>query len=352
MSASPTSLTAVLLPGATTDPEALTATLESVRAEAGGDVPIVVVRPPADLDLAAFVTAAERAGIAVVDPERVADGSGLVAFARVGDRWRSGTLAPRRRPLEAHPTAVLAIAGHRRVASDDAENGVLVDAPLPPLDAAELLLRPCVEASAVLVRPTVLDAAALALLQRPHGDAVLWSRLVERHGHLPSGETAADVRLDPDRHGFRASVSRDAMLTAVADPDGDVDRPGASTVRRELLRRLFVETTELADVDLADWLGPAAATSSRAVGVVEDLQWALSRQREALVAERVRWPRGEVAEEDRVEVALDVEQVRLTDAASAIGAELMVRESVIVRLEAELAQRDAVIARIRQGATS
>lgn len=351
MSASPATLTVVLLPGATTDPEALAGTLASVRGEAGDDALIVVVRPPADLDLDAFVAAAELAGIAVVDPESVAHGSGLLAFVRAGDRWRTGTLAPRRRPLEAHPTAVLAIAGHRRVTSDD-QDGVLVAAPLPPLDAAELLLRPCVEASAVLVRPAALDAVALALLQRPHGDAVLWSRLVERHGHLPSGETAADVRLDPDRHGFRATVSRDAMLTAVADPDGDEERPGASTVRRELLRRLFVEATELTDVDLTGWLGPAAAASSRAVGVVEDLQWALSRQREALVAERVRWPHGEVAEEDRVDVALDVEQVRLTDAASAIGAELMVRESVIVRLEAELAQRDAVIARIRQGETS
>lgn len=346
-----TSLTVVLLPGATTDRAALAATLESVRGETGGDAPIVALRPPTDLDLSAFIAAAERAGVAVVDPESVADGPGLVAFARIGDRWRTGTLAPRRRPLDAHPTAVLAIAGHRRVASDD-ENGVLLAAPLPPLDAAELLLRPCVESSAVLVRLAALDAAALTLLQRPHGDAVLWSRLVERHGHLPSGEIAADVRLDPDRHGFRATVSRDAMLAAVADPDGDEERPGASTVRRELLRRLFVETTELADIDVSGWLGPAAAVSSRAVGVVEDLQWALSRQREALVAERVRWPHGEIAEEDRVDVALDVEQVRLTDAASAIGAELMVRESVIVRLEAELAQRDAVIARILQGETS
>jgi hypothetical protein len=346
VSTSPPGLTVVLLPGTTTDPVALAATLASVRGEAGEDAAIVAVRPPADLDGEAFVAAAEVAAVPVVDPASVAGDAGLLAFVRAGDRWREDTLEHRRRPLAAHPTAVLSIAGHRRVGADD-DAGVPVAAPLPPLDAASLLLRPSVEASAVLVRAAALDATAITLLQRPHGDAVLWSRLVERHGHLPSGEIAADVRLDPDRHGFRATAPRDAMLAAVADPDGDDERPGASMVRRELLRRLFVETDELTDVDLAGWLGPIAAESPRAVGVVADLQWALSRQREALVAERVRWPLGEVAEDDRVEIALDVEQARLTDAATAMGAELMVRDSMVRRLQAELAQRDGLIARLQ-----
>ncbi|MFA4927718.1 MAG: hypothetical protein WC558_04325, partial [Patulibacter sp.] len=258
------------------------------------------------------------------------------------------TLAARRRPLDAHPTAVLAVAGHHRVPSGGDGDGLRVSAPMPPLEPADLLLRPRVEAAAVLVRSELLDATALELLHRPHGDAVVWARLIGEHGHLPSGEIAADVRLDPERHGVRSASRTDAMLAAVSDPTSDDDPAGHATIRRELLTRLFVEADDHADVDVLTWAGPAAAASARVRGVVGDLEWALRRQREALVAERVTWPAGRVDDDERITSALDLERVRLGTELAEIYAELRVRDATIRRLEAEVAQRDRRIRRLEE----
>ncbi|MBF6620157.1 MAG: hypothetical protein ITG02_07985 [Patulibacter sp.] len=332
----------VLLPGATTDADELSATVAAVRAEAGEDAEIVAVRADAGSDGGAFSDVVDAVGIPRVDADRIVEDATLIAFARIGDRWRPGTLLARRRPLEAHPSAVISIAGHHRVPRHDGEAaGLVVPAPLPPQSADTLRLRTQVEASAVLVRSTALDAAALELLQLPHGDGVVWARVVGDHGHLPSGEIAADVRLDPRRHGFRSEARIETLLDAVTDPRlGDEEPEGTSVVRRELLRRLFIETNEMTEVDVGSWIGPAAAASPRAAAVVADLQWALQRQREALVAERVRWPEGRVTEDEAIPAAIDLERIRLSGAIAEFGIELRVRDAQIQRLEAELARRD------------
>jgi hypothetical protein len=340
-------LTVLLLPGATGDADAFSATLSSVRPELPDDATLAVVRDADASNHAVFVAAAGAAGVLPIDAETVASRPGIVGFARLGDRWRPGTLAARRRPLEAHPTAVLSIAGHHRFTPDGGD-GLTVAAPLPPLEPQALLLRPRVEASAVLVRARALDAAAVALLHRPHGDAVVWSRLVAHYGHLPSGEIAADVRLDPERHGFRTAARLDAMLDEVAGDEGDEDPDGWSSIRRELLRRLFVEAEQHNEIDVTTWLGPIAASSPRGRGVVADLQWALRRQREALVAERVRWTAGTVRDDEVLHGTLDLERIRMATVVSKLHGEMRVRDSTIQRLEAELDARDSTIERLER----
>lgn len=340
-------LTVLLLPGGTTDAHAFTESLASVRAELDDGATFAVVRDIDGLGHGSLVAAAAAAGILAVDADAVASTPGVVGFVRVGDRWRPGVLAARRRPLAAHPTAVLSIAGHQRVAPGETD-GLAVPAPLPPLEPGALLLRPQVEASAVLVAARVLDASAVELLHRPHGDAVVWSRLVAHHGHLPSGEIAADVRLDPERHAFRSAARIDAMLDAVTADDGDVEPAGRSSVRRELLRRLFIEAEQHDEVDVATWLGPVAARSARARGVVDDLQWALRRQRETLIAERVRWTAGTVRDDEVLHGSLDLERIRMGTTLAEFHAEMRVRDSTIQRLQADVAARDSTIERLRR----
>lgn len=340
-------LTVLLLPGATDEADAFSATLASVRPELDDDATLAVVRDADAPGQQALVAAAAAAGVLPIAAATVAANPGTVGFARIGDRWRPGALAARRRPLEAHPTAAISIAGHHRT-TPDGSDGLTVSAPLPPLDPDTLLLRPRVEASAVLVDAAAIDAAAIHLLHRPHGDAVVWSRLVAHHGHLPSGEIAADVRFDPERHGFQTAARLDAMLETVTGDDGDDDPPGRSTVRRELLRRLFIEAEEHNEVDVATWLGPGTAVSPRVLGVIADLQWALRRQREALLAERVRWTAGTVRDEDVMGGTLDLERIRMASELDEFHGEMRVRDSTIQRLRAELAARDSTIERLQR----
>jgi hypothetical protein len=325
-------LAVVLLPG----PGSMSSTLASVRREVGTQVPVLL--------LSSEHHAPEQSGgLVSATPAEVLAVADVLAFARAGDRWRPGALAARLRPLSAHPTAVLAVAGH--VVVDSAGREVLVArAPMPPFEATELLLHPSIEPAAVLVRSAALDETALELIARPHGDAVVWSEIVRQHGLLPSTEIAADVALDGDRHGHDPRARTEALLTAIRAGNAP-QALGAATLRRELLRRLYVEPEfGLSEVDLAELF--AADCTPAVVAAIEDLQWALERQRDALAVERLRWVHGEIDPVDRIPGAteVDVQDARLK--AEELWNEIKVRDAEIARQQAEIARRDATIDRL------
>lgn len=320
-------LAVVLLAAAGAEPEAVAATVASIRAEAGDGV--------------ALLTAGTDA------PEAILGAGALLAFARPGDRWTPGTLEARLRPLRARPDAALAIAGHALRAPAGDGRLLVVPAPLPPVDPVDLLLRASVEPSAVLVRAAALDRELLALLEHPHGEAVVWSRLAQAHGLLPSGEVAAEVPFDPERHGHAPGSDHGALEAAAAQACG----PEGSAVRRELLRRryLVADAPPTRETDLAALLGRAPGPSE-AAAVVSDLQWALERQREALDLERIGWPAGELAPDELPDKLPDEELITLQHAAASFGAEIALRDAKIRRLEAEVYRRDAIIAQLRPAA--
>jgi hypothetical protein len=267
----------------------------------------------------------------------------ILAFARTGDRWRPGALEHRLRPLAAHPTAALSVAGH--VIVNAAGEPVLeVPAPMPPYDPAQFLLRPSVEPSAALVKSSALDAMALELLTRPGGDAAVWSELARSHGLVPSREIAADVLLDPARHGHAPQARTAALLEAVRSLGRD-QLGGASVVRRELLRRLYLEpdseATEVAP-ELAELLSAQAGRAPAAV--TADLLWMLDRQRDALRAERVRWAQGEVDPEEELPTTADEELWDARLDIQRLRSEVSALASEVRRLDAEVELRDAQLA--------
>jgi hypothetical protein len=313
-----------LLPGPG-DPDK---TLASVRAEAGPDVPIL--------------TLTEGGG------ERLRASAETIAFARAGDRWREGTLAARLRPLIAHPNAMLAVAAHVLVDSDG--NEVLtVAAPPLPVDPAELLLRAAVEPAAVLVRASALDESSLALLLCPHGDRVVWSRLVRKSGIVRSGEVAAEVLLDPNRHGSHPEQHTQTLLAAVVQAEAVGTDAPVSAMRRDVLRRLYLGADPAPEpIDLTVLLGPGPAVGDRAAAVVADLQWALERARETLAAERVSWPPGVERDDDAPGLFVEEELLDLRAAVRKMMTEVEERDALLRHYEAEIRRRDATISRLAQ----
>jgi hypothetical protein len=330
------SLAVVLLPG----PGSMTATLDSVRTEVDPDTSIVRLASSDYTD--AGVDDAVMS-VPTTGPHEVLTAADLLTFVRAGDRLLPGALRARLAPMTAHPNAVLGIAGHTLVTRDGVEV-MTIRAPTLPLDRVELLLHAHVEPAAVMVRAAVLDAAALTLLLRPHGDAVLWSRLAQDHGLLPSGEIAANVQIDPERHGHAPQARVAALLESVASFDS-ADIVGQSTVRRELLRRLYLEPTvdpALTALDLSDVFAQSLGKRADFGALVTDLQWALERQRDALSAERTPWSRGEVPATDALPELADEELQDLRTKAEMLWHEILIRDATIRRLEAELRNAVAV----------
>jgi hypothetical protein len=314
-----------LLPG----PGDADATRASVRAEAGADVPVVTL---------AEGKAAELLGMAET-----------IAFARAGDRWSTGTLAARLRPLAAHPTAALAVAAHVLV---DVDGRAVLTVPPPPLplDPVELLLRARVEPAAVLVRADALDATALELLLRPHGEVVVWSRLARAGGLVRSSEVAAEIPLDAERHGAHRGTRTAALLAAASDPAATPDALGASTVRRELLRQLYLDAgPDPQPADLIDLVGGAGEAGAEATAVIADLQWALERARDALADERAPWPESPERDEDAPGQYVEEELFDLRAAVRTMGSDVEVRDALLRRYEAEILRRDAIISRLTGG---
>lgn len=327
------SLAVVLLPG----PGAIATTYASVRAEVGEHVPVRWLIREDDGSPPSPMVSDLPAGIERATAQELLATAEVLAFARAGDRWRPGTLAARRRPLSAHPTAVLGVAGYALV--DRTGRELLVRrAPLPTVDPVEQLLCSAIEPSATLVRSAALDARSLALIAEPHGDAVVWSELVRRHGLLPSMEIAADVALDPDRHGHEPRARTESLLAGIRADAAPSDALGSTTLRRELLRRLYIEpqlAPELAGIELASLF--ATDTDADVRATIDDLQWTLERQHDALAAERLRWGSGEVDPSDRVMPGTDLELLDTRLKLEELWRELKVRDAEIVRMKAELA---------------
>lgn len=328
-------LAVVLLPG----PGAVVETLASVEREVGEDVPL--------LSLATGENAPAVSGgrLASATPEETLARADVLAFARAGDRWCAGALEARLRPFNARPAAMLGVAGHVVV---DARGGevMTVRAPVPSIDADELLLRRLIEPATVLVRSDALDTAGLELIARAHGDALVWSRIVHAHGLVPSMELAAEVALDVERHGHAAHTRLPVLLAAIGDAEACAG-PGGSTLRRELLRRLYLEPQldpALEAIDLAALLG--ASSSTRLAAAIEDLQWALERQFDALTVERLGWAHGEIRPEDRIPETTEVDLLDAQLKAEEFWNEIKVRDAEITRLHMEIARRDATIDRL------
>jgi hypothetical protein len=328
-------LAVVLLPG----PGAIEATLTSVRSEIDKKVPLLRLAPKA------CESSEQPPALVSATPQEILTAADVLAFARAGDRWCAGALAARMRPLSAHPTAMLSVASYVLMDSAGAEVRV-THAPMPPINANELLVHPSIEPAAVLVRSSALNDAALELIASPYGDAAVWSEIVRRYGLLPSGEIAAEVALDPDRHGHDPTMRTKALLAAL-HAGKTSEEPGSSTLRRELLRRLYVEPLNdpgLAELDIATLF--AANTTPAIVAAIADLRWALERQRDALATERLRWGYGEIDAVDSIPATTDADLQDALLKAEEIWNEVKVRNAEIERLKAEIMRRDAEIARL------
>jgi hypothetical protein len=318
----------VLIPG----PGSASETLGSLDEEIARSVPLVGF---------GFTESDDLGGVGVArSADEVIRTAETLAFVRRGDRLRDGALTARLRPFAARPGAVLSVAGYRLVDSDGSEIRT-APPPLPPFEPHSLLLAPAVEASAVLVRSEALDPTALDLIVRPHGDAVVWGRLAARFGLVPSAEIAADVRLDPARHGHAPAVRLAALLEFARSGELSTSAPDGIVLRRELLRRLYIEpeTPDPPPLDLSETFRGAEAL------VLADLQWALERQRDALAAERVTWSQGVVAPEDEIATDLDLLDARML--VDELHHHIMVRDTELIRLGALVEQRESLIARLQ-----
>jgi hypothetical protein len=347
-------LAVVVLPGCNVRGDSATASIESVMAEVDAGTPIVALAdrgPELDDRDVDEMNSLVSVGLSVFEPGEALQLADVLAFVRPGDRWCPGTLEIRRRQLDGHPRAAFSVAAHELV---DAEGStvLIVRAPSPPIDPIELLMRPSIEPATVLVRVPSMDGIALSLLTRTHGDAVLWSRLARADGFVSSGEIAAKVPIDPERHGFAPRV-RTAQLIAAASCLAPLDGLGAANVRQELLRRLYLEPEPgIESVDLTALLGGFRQESPGTAAVISDLQWALERQSDALRVERIRWPE-DLAEEDKDVVRItDADLLDQQAAAFILGSEVVLRDSKIRRLEAEVYRRDAIIAELTDRLTA
>jgi hypothetical protein len=323
-------LAVVLIPG----PGLASKTLTSLADELAGSVPLISFGLDESTDLGG-VTVANSA-------DEVLGTAATLAFVRVGDRLHEGALAARLTPFAARSEAVLSVAGYRLVDGDGNEIRISPP-PLPPFAAHSLLLRPAVEASAVLVRSEALDQIGLDLIVRPHGDAVVWGRLGARFGLVPSSEIAADVRLDPARHGHAPAIRLAALLELARSGELATPAPDALTLRRELLRRMYIEPVP-ADSPRLDL---SLVFSDGGAPIVADLQWALERQRDALSAERVTWPQGIVAPEDETPGPTDLDLLDARMLSDELHHHIMVRDTELLRLNALLEQRESLIARLQ-----
>ena len=311
----------VILPGG--DPDQLEETLESVRAELGADA-------------------------VIVDLSEIEAGSddGILAFVRAGDRLVPGAFEFRLLTFENFPAAGISMAGYV-LTGPDGEPVREVKPPSPGSRPDEMLLRRNVEAAAVLVRQPAMTAAHLDLLSRPLADVVVWSRIAREAGYQVSGEPAAFIRLDPDRHGQSADARIGTLAEAVSASSGP-DQPGDSTIRRELLRRLYLSPEEPAGtVDLNSIFAGKTGSAEGMAAVISDLQWIAERQSEALQLERVRWAEGEIREQDAVPLTVSEEIIEAQSVLGEMGARMAQMDNTVRRLEAGIFRRDAIISDLK-----
>ena len=329
------SVTTILLPGG--DPSLIGQTLDSIRSELGPDTTI--------LGLAGDGLTTGQIGEAALSPATagsVAGADGVVTFARPGDRLIPGALEIRLLTFESFPAAAISIAGHV-LTGPDGEPVRQVKPPTPGTPPDEMLLRRTIEAAAVLVRTPALTPRHLDLLTRPLADIVVWSRIAHEAGYQVSGEMAALVPLDPERHGQSAAARVGALIEAVSAASGP-DEPGESTMRRELFRRLYLAPENSGEVvDLTVLFGGKLDSPEGTAAVIDDLQWIAERQSEALQLERIRWADGEIREQDSTPLTVSEEIIEAQSRLGEVGARMAQLDNTARRLEAEIYRRDGII---------
>jgi len=332
-------LTFLVLPGG--DPAGLAGTVEAVRTEAAPGTPVLGLPGPGleAEDLRA-------AGIEPAEPEAIAESDGFVAFVRAGDRLIPGALEARLRTFTAYPKIGLAIAGHVLTTPDGSEIR-RVPAPAPGLDPDLILIGRTVEAAGVLARAGALEGDHARLLAEPFGDIVVFARVARETGYCCSGEFAAEVRLDPGRHGHAGPTWSGPLIEAVRATAGE-EREGDSATRRELLRRLYLSPEGDAEpVALPELFAGKLASPETAAAVVADLQWIAERQSEALRLERLRWADGDVDPEDLPPLTISEEILEAQAKLGEAGARLGQLDNAVRRLEAEVYRRDAIISELK-----
>ncbi len=332
-------LTVILLPGGVAG--GLAGTVAAVRADAGEETELLAL---AGADAATDEIAA--AGIALADPAALAGSDRILAFFRAGDRPLPGALRARLRTFAAYPGAAVAVAGHELVGRDG-ETRRRIDPPAAGTDPDEILIRRTIEASAVLARAEHLDEGHFDLLARPYGDIVVWSRVAHDAGYTRSGEIAAEVPLDPERHGQSGQAWIGPLSERVRAAAGP-DRTGDSETRRELLRRLYLAGEDHAGpVELAALFAGKLDDPAHAAAVIEDLQWIAERQAEALRLERLRWVDGIVKPEDIPPLTINEEILEAQATLGEMGARTAQMANAVRRLETEVYRRDAIISELR-----
>jgi hypothetical protein len=312
-----------------------------VRADVGEETELLaLVGPEADTgEIAA-------AGISFADPGVLAGSDRILAFFRAGDRPLPGALEARLRTFASYPGAGVAFAGHALV-DGNGETVRRVGPPAAGTDPDEILIRRSAEAAAVLARAEHLDEGHFDLLARPFGDIVVWSRVAHDSGYTRSGEIAAEVRLDPARHGQSEQAWLGTLIERVRAAEGS-DRTGDSDTRRELLRRLYLASEENAElVDLADLFAGKLGDPATAAAVIDDLQWVAERQAEALKLERLRWAEGIVKPEDIPPLTINEEILEAQATLGEMGARTAQMSNAVRRLETEVYRRDAIISELR-----
>ena len=165
---------------------------------------------------------------------------------------------------------------------------------------------------------------------------------------MSSGEVAAEVRLDPDRHGWPADTAPGGLAAAVGAAGGE-DAGGDSTMRRELLRRIYLSREEdPGPIDLTELFRAKLATPETAAAVVRDLQWLAERQAEALTLERLRWAEGEVDLLDVPPVSVSEEIIEARSSLNEQTARISQMHFAMKKLEAEVYRRDGIISELRK----
>lgn len=332
-------LTVILLPGGV--PGGLAATVDAIRGDAGEEIELLAL-PGTD----AATDEIDAAGIALADPAALAGSDRILAFFRAGDRPLPGALEARLRTFAAYPGAGVAIAGHALV-NGEGETVRLIDPPAAGTDPDEILIRRRTEAAAVLARAQHLEEGHFDLLARPFGDIVVWSRVAHDSGYTRSGEIAAEVPLDPERHGQSGRAWLGPLSERIRAASGP-DRTGDSETRRELLRRLYLAQEDHAGpVDLAALFAGKLEDPEHAAAVIDDLQWLAERQAEALKLERLRWADGIVKPEDIPPLTINEEILEAQATLGEMGARTAQMANAVRRLETEVYRRDAIISELR-----
>ena len=277
---------------------------------------------------------ATQSGIPFKSQDELLDSGGILAFLRGSDHWREGSLESRLRTFTAHPLASFGVAGY--VLVDELNRDLLTVLPPPlPIDPLDVLLRPRVEASSVLVRASALTASDLDLISAPRRASVVWSRLAQMYGVHRSGEVAAEVMASSDFPAVINTSSFPELLDALARGQGT---EVTSELRREALRRIFSAGAGV-DVRLTDILPPIYRDDELLLAICRDIEWAIDLQHRANAQELLNLNMAAIEERpvlEREDPDDDRTIKQLMMSTVCLGSEIARRDAKIRHLEMEL----------------